>query len=245
MSRQIKIVMLFAAIMVLAATSCLSPHVSQNTILPEYSADFEEISSEEYLKAKENISECTQLPQRDIPPQLKEKIVEEIFDKVLGDEGREFALVVDTLINIYGYYPALGAIVADAAKGDAWGQQQGWLFDTTGVLLGGGFSVIGMAVRADGLVASLGISSSGFPPTPDTLFLMVPARDGRQMKTLLLRRFDTDSSTGTIREWLPSSFFWGPDSSLYICGNPCTNNVPYYDLQHEVYWKLILNGKRR
>lgn len=67
MSRQINIVMLFAAMVAVATTSCLSPRVSQNTILPDYSADFEEISSEEYIKAKENISECTQSPQRDIP----------------------------------------------------------------------------------------------------------------------------------------------------------------------------------
>ena len=85
MSRQVKIVMLFAAMMVLAATSCLSPHVSQNTILPEYSADFEEISSEEYLKAKENITECTQSPQRDIPYY---DLQHEVYWKLMLNEKR-------------------------------------------------------------------------------------------------------------------------------------------------------------
>lgn len=36
----------------------------------------------------------------------------------------------------------------------------------------------GMVVRTDGLIASLGGSSSGFPPTPDTLLLMAPADNG-------------------------------------------------------------------
>ena len=203
-------------------------------------ADFEKITSEEYLKAKVDVSKCTQFPERNIPQKLKEKITEEIFNKVLGDEGREFALMVDTLINVYGYYPALEAIVADASKGDAWGVQRGWLFDTTGTILGGGFCVIGMAVRTDGLIASLGISSSGFPPTPDTLFLMTPTHDGRRMNIVHTSRFDTDSAVNTITEWLPSSMFWGPDSSLYISGNPRTNDGSYYDTQREVFYRLKL-----
>ena len=95
-----------------------------------------------------------------------------------------------------------------------------------------------MAVRTDGLVASLGISGSGFPETPDTLFLMTPVDDGHRMNTVLTRRFDTDSSTGTITEWLPSSFFWGPDNSLYIKGKPRTNDGAYYDLNREVFYRL-------
>ena len=218
-------------------------NIEKNTkIVTEYSADFEKITLEEYLKAKKNISKCTQSPEREIPQKLKEEIIEEIFNKVLGDEGREYALMVDTLINIYGYYPALGAIVADASKADAWGMQRGWLFDTTGAILGGGFSVIGMAVRVDGLIASLGISSSGFPSTPDTLFLMTPTHDGRRMNIVHTSRFDTDSAVNTITEWLPSSMFWGPDSSLYISGNPRTNDGSYYDTRHEVFYRLKLSN---
>ena len=250
MSRQIKTLMLCALIVTLAAmTACKSGadhkeaveaniEKKSDTIVIGCSADFEEITSEEYLMAKKSISKCTQSPERDIPKIIKEKIIEEIFDKVLGDEGREFALMVDTLINIYGYYPALDAIVADAAKGDAWGLQRGWLFDATGALLGGGFCIVGIAVRTDGLVASLGISSSGFPPTPDTLFLMTLVDDCHRMNTVHISRFDTDSAIGTITEWLPSSFFWGPDNSLYISGNPRTNDGTYYDLKREVFYRL-------
>lgn len=243
-----RILMLCAAMVALVAiTACKSGVETKETveanaemIVAGSPADFEKITSEEYLKAKKSISKCTQSPERDIPQKLKEKIIEEIFDKVLGDEGREFALMVDTLINVYGYYPALGAIVADASKGDAWGMQRGWLFDTTGAIQGGGFCVIGMAVRTDGLIASLGISNSGFPQTPDTLFLMRPVDDGHRLNTVLIQCFDIDSTSGAITEWLPSSFFWGPDNSLYICGNPRTNDGAYYDLQHKVYYRLRL-----
>ena len=242
-----KIILVCAAMAALAAmTACKSVKNPlrqmqgeiQKTIVAGSPADFEKITSEEYLKAKENFLKCTQFPERNIPQQLREKIIEEIFNKGLGDEGREYALMVDTLINIYGYYPALGAIVADASKADAWGMQRGWLFDTTGAILGGGFSVIGMAVRVDGLIASLGISSSGFPPTPDTLFLMTSTRDGRRMNIVHTIRFDTDSAVSTITEWIPLFMFWGPDSSLYIIGNPRTNDGSYYDTRREVFYRL-------
>ena len=232
----------FAIVCTLVVTACVWSPIPQadDTIFNGQFASFEEITAAEYRKAESTKWQCTQLPDSNISPELKQKIIEEIFDKVLGDEGSEFALMVDTLISIYGYYPALGAIAADAAECDVWDMQRGWLFDTTGQLLGGGFSVIGMAVRSDGLIATLGISNSGFPSTPDTLLLLRAADGGRQMEVQLQRRFDTDSTPGTITDWLPQSFFWGADSALYISGFPRTKDDVYYDNRNVVYYRLKL-----
>lgn len=224
----------------LLASSCFAPLTRQESSERIYSCiigDFEEITETEYRQAETNLRQCTQFPDTNISPMLKQKIVEEIFDKVLGDDGREFAREVDTLMSVYGYYPALGMIIADAAKGDSWGQQRGWLFDTTGCLLCGGFCCVKLRVRVDGLMSAFGISSSGCPSVPDTLFLFAVKDNGHVVDTLMQRRFANDTLPATITDWWPVTTFWGADSALYLMGHPSLDS-DRYDLDRHVYYKL-------